>query len=322
MRTLHEALQLTSRTEDVEFRRAFDSGSVRDWCDLVKDVVAMANSGGGILLVGLEDDGTPSVRGTDKSPSLVAATIDEKVHQHTGTHLSGVRVAKEHKGGRPVTAIEVEPGPYPIVFTRPGTYPTENQIQESSFAAGTVYFRHGAVSEPGSVEDMRRAFEREIQRRVEGWLENLRRIVEAPPGSMMSVNMPNAVAAAGEPGVAVRLVADPNAPAVPRWSPDETHPYRMKDVTSILNSKLAGKVELNGFDLLCVRRLHETDRNPTFYFKSRLGAPQYSEAFVEWLLEQHSRHPTFFADARAKFTKPRAPAPEKPVKEEQGSLSD
>lgn len=31
-----------------------------DWCELIKDIVAMANSGGGRIAIGANDDGTPS----------------------------------------------------------------------------------------------------------------------------------------------------------------------------------------------------------------------------------------------------------------------
>jgi predicted HTH transcriptional regulator len=54
-------LLLTSHeSATIDFKREFDPTSPPGWCELVKDVVAMANSGGGTILIGVNDDGSPS----------------------------------------------------------------------------------------------------------------------------------------------------------------------------------------------------------------------------------------------------------------------
>ena len=45
-------------TADLDFKSAFDPASTRDWCELVKDIVAFANSGGGCIVFGVNDDGS------------------------------------------------------------------------------------------------------------------------------------------------------------------------------------------------------------------------------------------------------------------------
>ena len=297
MRSRREALSLTSPTADVEFKRRFDSSSDADWSELVRDAVAMANSGGGLVVVGLEGDGSPAPDSGER-PAIDPAGIDGEVHRYTGSHLSGVRVVRDQKDGRPVVVIEIDAVAYPLVFVRPG----------ASFGAGTIYFRHGARTEGGTVDDLRMAFEREVTRRTEGWMENFRRIVEAAPGAVVSVTMPSRLAAEKDAGVAVRLVADPHATAVPRWSPDETHPHRLKDVVAIVHSRLGGDVRINSFDVRCVRHAFETDRDASFFYRPKLGTPQYSDAFVDWLVHQYRMNPSFFAEARAKFPKRRRQA--------------
>jgi hypothetical protein len=290
MRSLHEALQLSAGTDDVAFRGSFDASAGAEWTGLVTDLVAMANSGGGIVLIGLDEAGRPTGAGLDGSSALDVAALDDRVHRETGIALAGLRVIKVAKEGAHVLAVEVEATPYPVVLLRDGT----------------LRFRHDGRTATGTVDDVRRAFEREIARRSDGWIENLRRVLAAPPGSMVSVTMPSELAARGAEGVPVRLVDDPHAPAVPRWSPDDTHPHRLKDVVAILNERLAGKVELNVFDLLCVRRAYETDRIPGFFYKSKVGTPQYSDAFVEWILDHYARDPHFFTDARSRAPRWRA----------------
>jgi|SoiMethySBSTD1v2_1073268.scaffolds.fasta_scaffold465482_1 hypothetical protein len=288
MRSLDDALALQGATADVAFRPAFDASDEAGWAELVRDVVALANSGGGIVL--LASRGGAARADAAELPRITATDVDAKVHHYTGSNLAGVRIVRTRRDDRPLLALEIEAEPYPLVFLHPS----------DAFESGTIWFRRGARSEPGTVEDVRRSFDREIARRMDGWLENVRRVVAAPPGSVVSVAMPSDVASNGEPGVAVRLVSDPHAPAVPRWSPDETHPHRLKHVVALVNDRLAGRAHINAFDLQCVRRVHETDRVPSFFYRSKLDGPQYSDAFVEWIVESFAREPGLFVEARAK----------------------
>ena len=45
--------------------------------------------------------------------------------------------------------------------------------QKTAFSAGTVYFRHGAKSEPGTSEDLRASLERELDRIRSSWLDGI-----------------------------------------------------------------------------------------------------------------------------------------------------
>jgi len=52
---------LTAKRESkhLDFKRSFDSDSAADWCEVLKDIAAFANSGGGNILVGVNNDGSP-----------------------------------------------------------------------------------------------------------------------------------------------------------------------------------------------------------------------------------------------------------------------
>jgi hypothetical protein len=47
-------------TDRLDIKRGFDPTQTGDWCELIKDIVAITNSGGGRLNIGLYDDGKPS----------------------------------------------------------------------------------------------------------------------------------------------------------------------------------------------------------------------------------------------------------------------
>ena len=52
--------EAANERRQVDFKGAFDTGQAGDWCEVIKDIVAMANSGGGALVIGVKNDGTPS----------------------------------------------------------------------------------------------------------------------------------------------------------------------------------------------------------------------------------------------------------------------
>jgi predicted HTH transcriptional regulator len=58
--SLESALSRSTETADVDFKSSVDVSALRDWLELIKDIVAFANSGGGYVLVGLDDNGLPS----------------------------------------------------------------------------------------------------------------------------------------------------------------------------------------------------------------------------------------------------------------------
>lgn len=64
-----------NETAELDFKAAFDPKAAQDWCELIKDIVAMANSGGGIVVFGINDDGTPSSGDLKPIQTLDTATI-------------------------------------------------------------------------------------------------------------------------------------------------------------------------------------------------------------------------------------------------------
>jgi predicted HTH transcriptional regulator len=55
-----EAQDASAESAAIDFKGRFDLNAKGDWCELIKDIVAMTNSGGGSILFGLDDDGQPT----------------------------------------------------------------------------------------------------------------------------------------------------------------------------------------------------------------------------------------------------------------------
>ena len=95
----------------------------------------------------------------------------------------------------------------------------------------------------------------------------------------------------------VRIVTDPQAPALQPQDVDRLYPWRQKDLLRELNGRL-GRRFLNSYDIQAVRRQHRLDEHPDFVFNLPGAGRRYSPAAAEWMLEQHARDPEFFHQAR------------------------
>lgn len=51
---LEKALSAKRESKHIEFKHSFDPTSMGEWCEVINDIVAIANSGGGIIVFGLE----------------------------------------------------------------------------------------------------------------------------------------------------------------------------------------------------------------------------------------------------------------------------
>jgi len=52
---VRQALAATKESKKVEFKREFSAEQPGAWCELIKDIAAMANSSGGVIVIGLEN---------------------------------------------------------------------------------------------------------------------------------------------------------------------------------------------------------------------------------------------------------------------------
>jgi hypothetical protein len=298
---IQAALLLTGETASVDFKRSLDPGNQGEWLEVIKDVVALSNTGGGVILIGLEDDGAPSHCDVSAAGDIDSAVLTDKIHKYTGTHFHEFEITTAEKEGAAVVAIEIRRSAIPLVFTKVGTYEPTPGKQKNAFSVGTVYFRHGAKSEPCTSDDLRGCVERELDSRKKYWLEGIARVIEAPIGSRVTILPP-----AGDPtgpsgSVPLRLVNDPSAPSYFAVPIDQTHPYRQKEVAREVNQRLSGRRVINSHDLVCIRRAHNIQQNIVFCYTQNFVAPRYSPAFVDWIVEQYEKDPNFFEQARATY---------------------
>ena len=206
-----KALEVKRESKHIEFKQSFDPASGRAWCELIKDLVAIANSGGGIIVFGLDNFGIPTGESQEKVATLDPADIANKILKYTGLVDFEFEIRSVKKDGHKLVAFVIQPAPVPLVFEKPGTYDIGGNEQRTAFSVGTVYFRHGAKSEPGTSEDIRQVIERQLEHIRRSWIKGVRKVVQSPQGSqIVTVQSANRNV---QPTLAsqVRVVTDPNA---------------------------------------------------------------------------------------------------------------
>lgn len=218
---VHRALSAKRESKYIEFKSTFDPAIAREWCELVKDIVAIANSGGGIIVFGLGNQGIPTGAPVDAIAGIDPADIGNKISKYTGPAELELDIVRPTKDGHGLVAFIIHSVSIPLVFQKPGTYDVGSGHQRTAFSSGTVYFRHGAKSEPGTTDDIRKVIERQLEHIRKSWLKGVRKVVQAPAGSQVvtvspvhgtspGLFLPSTVRAVNDPtAIPVRLTRDP-----------------------------------------------------------------------------------------------------------------
>jgi hypothetical protein len=297
---LDSILAAEAEVDNLDFKQAFDPKAPGDWLELVKDIVAMSNSGGGSVLIGCLNNGHAVGVDAGLESALDSANLENKVFNYTGVHLRGVTVSGHQKNGKLLVLIRVPGAEYPMPFIKVGTYTRQDGKEKNAFSQGTLYFRHCAKSEPAHADDLRLFVGRKVAEVKEFWLAGIRQVVEAKPDSLVAV-LP----------AEVRLTSSPDAPAVRITSEmaqtllaapmvDQTHPFRGKEVIAEFNRRMVGRISINQHHLVCVRRSYNIQRDFKFCYNMNGSSPRYSEAFVEWLVGEYEKNGHFFDEAKSK----------------------
>lgn len=298
--SIDKALSAKRESAHIEFKQTFDPGSKQDWCELIKDLVALANSGGGTILFGADNKGQPVSADLSAIAGVDPATIGDRVHQYTSTHCCSVEIREVQKSGQNLVAWVVSEVSTPLVFAEPGTYPVDGGKQKTAFGRGTVYFRHGAKSEPGTTEDLALFLDRRLESIRRAWLGGVRKVVTAPAGSQVAVLPPDVTQSDSPDAAPIRITDDPTAPAYRLVDPDTTHPHRQKELIAAVRENLSKDESFNSFDVVAIRHVHGIDDRPEFSHHPKFGSRQYSQKFVEWIVARYHEDHDFFVKARTK----------------------
>ncbi len=298
-----KCLAAKRESKAIEFKESFNPAELRQALEVLKDIVAIANSGGGALAIGITNNGEAA--GTDVTAALDFdhAKYCDLVRKYTSTNYSDFEVVDAEKNGRAVAIFLINPPDSPLVFEKPGQYATDNNAKQATvFGQGTVFFRHGAKSETGTTDDLRQFVGTRIREVRETIIRGLKAVTVAPRGAELQVvGSRQHLATVSASGQAVRLTTDVNAPAAIAIDRHTICPYRQKDVLERLKIVLPLEVRLNSHDLQAINRVYEVADNQDFAWKPEFSARQYSDAYIDWIAEQVRTSESFLSLTRQKL---------------------
>ena len=210
----------------------------------------MANSGGGIIVFGLNSFGVPTGDAVDLIVKIDPADCANKILKYTGAHLD-VEISAAKKQGYDLAVFIISGAPVPLAFQQAGCYQDASTgKQYTAFHKGTFYFRHGAKSEPGTSDDIRKVIDRQLDQIRKSWIKGVSKVVKAPAGAQIIAVPATSARADGAPvGLAkiVRPVKDPNALAVrlTRDSANTTGTFIHEEVSSELFDEINNVIDAN-----------------------------------------------------------------------------
>jgi predicted HTH transcriptional regulator len=96
---LQKGLTAKRESKYVEFKEEFDPTSAEAMCELIKDMVAVANSGGGVIIIGLRSNGTATGSDVSGVLGLDPAVVTDRVHKYTGYQFNEFEIIDCEKDG-------------------------------------------------------------------------------------------------------------------------------------------------------------------------------------------------------------------------------
>jgi len=291
---LDNLLKQKQETASIEFKSEFDGTAVA-WLEIIKDIVGMANSGGGLILFGFDSKGKPSNKDISIVSTIDPAVLTDKIHKHTSINFSNFKIVSLEYQDTVVCVYEIGHSEYPIIFTTAGNSQVNGKTVPS-FQVGTVYFRHGAKTEPADNQDIRQFLDKKIERTRGAWLDGIRKVVEAPEGSVINVmSLDNSSNVSTD----IHLTNDPSAPNYTIEDIDKIYPLRGKLICNILNNKFSNLAPLKNKNILDANDFLGFNQNRNYIYRQKDAIIKYSSQYLKLLMEKYSENPNFFIDAKS-----------------------
>jgi len=183
---IDELLTRKRESAKLDYKQDWDPQQNRDVVELTKDLVSMANTAGGYVVIGMGDGGEELGLSEAQVDRLDEATLRAQVQGSLGTALElflDKTIVWHSKRYAVVTVLKSPRSP--VVFEKIGQYadPAGSNRQTIVFRQGDVFVRHGSASERWNQEDVRTIYARVVEREKERWLQevlpDIRKLLQA-----------------------------------------------------------------------------------------------------------------------------------------------
>jgi hypothetical protein len=158
-----KCLSAPRESRALECEASFNPNDSGQSLEVWKDLVAIANSGGVTLVIGIDNLGNCSDSDVKPVLSYDHAKYCYLIKKYMSQHLSDFEIVERKRNSHAVAIFVINPPDSPLVLEKPGTYGSGGKQPEKMFSQGTIYFRHGAKRETGTTDDLRRFLEKRVR---------------------------------------------------------------------------------------------------------------------------------------------------------------
>lgn len=249
-------MQPNGEGQTQELKLTFDLNNPKAKVELVKDIVAMANGGGGRIIFGCNETTQPGV-----DQALTRELDSAKVTDLVARFIRPATLEIRHDAialdnNRCLYILIVTAADYPLVMAKKGDWPGMNNRKDKAlFNEGDVWFRENTRVRRITFEYLRAWIEKIRQRERNGILERFNQVINVPDGAEIQIVSPSD----GPIDTPSRIVEY----ATKRRGNNPNHLLSADDLLALfINRHLVDLSEL-GFSLLVASALR---RNSTLYW--------------------------------------------------------
>jgi hypothetical protein len=164
-----------------DYKLTFDASNPAALLELIKHIIAFANTGGGEIVFGRDETRAVGIQ-PEAAALLDSSRLGDAVDKYIEKgliHLSHNQEALPN--GSVLVTLAVEASPYPAVIGKDGTVAGPGKTQQSVLRRGDLWVRHGSRTERVSQADLRAWTEAAYNRGVERIMSAAQVVREAGP---------------------------------------------------------------------------------------------------------------------------------------------
>jgi|CXWL01.1.fsa_nt_gi hypothetical protein len=294
-----EVATLSCETAAVEFKSAINTKEPRFWVQIARSILAMHNSGGGVIVFGLDSAGKPVGGDLTVIRAVDPIQLSDKVRHYTDRPLPDVKREEFEKNGVTYPGWIIPPALIPVPFSRAGDVHSGLGKPDKLFHPGQIYVRRGASSVPADAGDIAVIAERIRTAAREEFAQQMTGLVGLPAGHEVKGVPAGTILTTPAPGRDVHLINDPTIPGCVAFDMFDKYPYRQKELIAKLATRVSG-CRINQFDIQCIKKVYAAE----FESKRLLYSPLHSSAYfseetVEWIAGRIGEDPAFLDKTRA-----------------------
>ena len=205
-----KVIEFGEELSELDFKESFNPESKLDWAKLSKHIIAMANTRGGYIVLGVNDNYRPVGMPKEILNSIDTATLHSKVNRFIEPEIEEIRyrVVKHKNKSFGIIFVPKSSDRTHVIKRNYDCQGEEKNKVTHVLSKGHILVRHGAKSEPLNANDLRRIINERLKEYRDFLTAGIRKISSAKIPSEVII------APKEKSALKVRITKDKNAPQV------------------------------------------------------------------------------------------------------------